>query len=70
MKATYANIQKYVKNKYNRRVKTCWIADVKRVHGLTTRTASNRLSSNKVQYPCPEDRRQEIEDSLKHFEML
>ena len=70
MKATYGNIQRYVKNKSGKSVKTCWIADVKRSHHLTTRVSANRLDKDTVKYPCPKDRWQEIEDALAHFGLL
>jgi hypothetical protein len=50
---TYKEIQKYYKNKYNRVIKTCWIADVRRELGLPTRRAYNR-KNDFVLFPCPE----------------
>jgi len=32
--ATYSEIQQYVKSKYGKVVKTCWIAHVKELSGL------------------------------------
>lgn len=37
---------------YGRTVKSCWIAEVGRKHGKTTRVASNRKGAPKVK--CPE----------------
>jgi hypothetical protein len=50
---TYKKIQELYKKEFNRTIKTCWIADVKRELGLTTRTSGNRISETSVKYPCP-----------------
>lgn len=39
---TYKVIPEIYKRHYDRTIKTCWIADIKRQLGLTTRKASNR----------------------------
>lgn len=52
---TYKNIQLLFKNEFDRTIKTCWIADVKRELGLTTRVSKNRINQNTVKYPCPEN---------------
>ncbi|RPG31125.1 MAG: hypothetical protein CBB72_012580 [Muricauda sp. TMED12] len=51
---TYREIQERAKKELGRTVKTCWIADVKRELGMTSRIAYNRKSSSKVVYPCPD----------------
>lgn len=51
---TYKEIQTKAKKELGRTIKSCWIADVKRKLGLTTRKAHNRISDEKVKYPCPE----------------
>ena len=68
--ATYAEIQRYVKDRYGFQAKTCWIADVKAEHGLITRQAPNRISQSKREVPCPPDKRPAIKDALHHFEMI
>jgi hypothetical protein len=55
--ATYKQIWQYIRQTEGFAVETCWIADVKSAHGLTTRTATNRLD------PC-------AESALRHFRML
>ena len=50
---TYKVIQKLYKEEFGRTIKSCWIADVKRQLGLTTRKSYNRLSEDEVKYPCP-----------------
>ena len=68
--ATYKQIQEYTKRQYGFVPKTCWIADVKNEHGLTTRVAVNRKCTNKREYPCPSEKREAIEKSLKFFKMI
>ncbi len=51
--ATYAAIQVDVRGQTGRVPKTCWIADVKVRHGLTTRRAPNRRGEGRV-HPCPD----------------
>jgi len=51
---TYKQIQKYYKDHFNKTIKTCWIADVRRELGLPTRSAYNRKNQDFVIYPCPE----------------
>lgn len=68
--ATYRQIQDDVQARHGRTVKTCWIADVKSSHGLTTRVAPNRESIQKRKYPCPPDVWPIIEDSMRRFGMI
>ncbi|NMM38349.1 MAG: hypothetical protein HHJ09_12750 [Glaciimonas sp.] len=67
---TYAQIQDDVRACHNRTVKTCWIAHVKALNGLNPRTAPNRQSSESRVYPCPDDARQWIEESMRRLGML
>ena len=50
---TYTEIQELYKRSFNKTIKTCWIADVKRQLGLTKRKAVNR-NNDFVEYPCPD----------------
>jgi hypothetical protein len=52
---TYKTIQELYKNQFNKTIKTCWIADVKRELGLTTRISKNRINVDSVKYPCPNE---------------
>ena len=70
MPGTYKDIQEYVKKNYGISIKTCWIADVKRAHGLTKRTSPNRIDSNSVAYPCPSEHRKKIENALMYFKYI
>lgn len=70
MEPTYAEIQKYVRDKYGRTVKTCWIADVRRKHGLPTRVSPRRSDLSSIKNPYPADRRSEIENAFRYFGLL
>lgn len=68
--ATYKEIQDYVRRKEGFTVKTCWIAHVKELNGLSPRKAPNRIFEQDRKYPCPPDKRRAIEDALRHFGMF
>ncbi len=68
--ATYKEIQKYVKDKYQTTIKTCWIAHMKEKCGLPRRPATNRISEDSRVYPCPAECEKYIEDAFKHFGMI
>lgn len=68
--ATYNEIQGYIRDKYGITVKTCWIADMKEIHGLPKRVAPNRISMDMKVQPCPKDKKEMITDAFKHFEMI
>jgi hypothetical protein len=68
--ATYKEIQLAVKEQYGFTPKTCWIAHVLSIHGLTTRQAPNRISASKPKHLCPDDKRAAIEAVLRGFKMI
>ncbi len=68
--ATYKEIQEDIRRRHGRTVKTCWIAHVKELNGLSLRRAPNRLSSSKRQVPCPIEVRPLIELSMRRLGML
>ncbi len=68
--ATYKEIKNHVKRIEGVSVETCHIADVLRDHGLTTRTAPNRIDPLNPVKPCPNGKRKAIEDTLRHFGMI
>ncbi len=68
--ATYAQIQDHIRIRYGKTVKTCWIAHVKEMHGLTTRAAPNRLQASKRVHPCPDWARPLIEEAMIHAGMI
>lgn len=57
---TYKKIQEEYKQLYGRSIETCWIADVKRSLGLTTRKAYNRISDTSVKYSCLDEHKARI----------
>ncbi|BEC70004.1 hypothetical protein C3450_13725 [Escherichia coli] len=65
--ATYRQIADDVKSRTERTVKTCWIAHVKSLHGLTRCVSPNRISNERRVYPGPEKWVAEIEQSLKNL---
>jgi hypothetical protein len=68
--ATYKAIQARVKSAKGFVPKTCWIAHVKSLNGLTDRVAPNRLSTNERAYPCPPEKGEAIEAAFRHFGMI
>ncbi len=65
--ATYRQIAEDVKDRTGKTIKTCWIAHVESLHGLTKRISPNRISLDSRIYPCPDKWVVEIEISLKKF---
>ena len=68
--ATYREIQNYVREEFNVSVKTCWIAHVKELNGLSLRKAPNRISRNTRVYPCPTDKQLIIEKAMVELGIL
>lgn len=68
--ATYREIQDHIRAEHGRVVKTCWIADVKASHGLTRGVSPNRINDSSRTNPCPDKRREPIEEALRSFGML
>ena len=60
---TYKQIAECVRRRTGRTVRTCWIAEVKRELGLTTRTAANRGQGFGAT-PCPERYKEAIRHCL------
>ena len=67
-RATYKMIQEYIENKYNFKVHTAYIAEVKRNLGLPMYDAPNAVEELKQErkHPTPE-KVEAIKDALKHF---
>lgn len=49
---TYKEIQRVYQCKFNKTIKTCWIADVKRQMGMKVRNAYNRQGATIIN-KCP-----------------
>lgn len=71
LKATYSEIQEYVRKEYGMKVSSLYIAQVKRKYGLDVGKAYNKPGQNKSRVPkCPKDKEQAILEALKHYRML
>jgi hypothetical protein len=68
--ATYKAIQKHILETHKFSAKTCWIAHVKADHGKVGRPAPNRIASDHRKYPCPDDKRDPIEEALRYFGVI
>lgn len=51
---TYKEIQEEHRKIYNRTVKSCWIADVKRKLGYPVRISPNRIDKAEIKNKCPD----------------
>jgi len=65
----YEEIQKYTKENYGYKVKTCWIAHVKEMCGLPVKQAYNRISDVRSN-PCPDNKIESIKEAFKYFKMI
>lgn len=68
--ATYKEIQTYIKEMYGFMPKTCWIAHMKEVCGISAKNAPNRISPDKREKPCPPEKMKYIKDAFAHFDMI
>lgn len=69
-KATYKEIQEYVKNKYDLHVTNLYIAKVKREFGIIERENYN-TGEGKAKVPqVTAEKREAIIDALKYFQMI
>ena len=70
-RVTYKLIQEYIENKYNFKVHTAYIAEVKRSLGLPMYDAPNAVEELKHPYkPAPEYKVEAIKEALKHFNVI
>ena len=63
-------IQKFVQHHHGFIPKAEWIAHVKEVHGIPTLRAAKRARRKRDLEPCPPEKREAIEEALRHFEMM
>jgi hypothetical protein len=68
--ATDTEIKKFVQHHHGFIPKTGWIAHVKEVHGIPTLRGANRVRRNRDIEPCPPEKREAIEEALRHFDMI
>ncbi len=68
-RATYQEIQKWVRQRHGFEPKTCWIAHCKELSRLPVRAAANRQAEQRSQ-PCPPDKQAAIKQAFQYFGML
>ena len=70
-KATYQEIKEYIKEKYDVKVSSLYIAQVKQKHGIIERENYNTAKSENAKQPqCPPEKEKLIEEALRHFKMI
>ncbi|OXT54072.1 23S rRNA (uracil(1939)-C(5))-methyltransferase RlmD [Streptococcus agalactiae] len=70
-KATYAQIKEYVWNKFELKVPTLYIAQIKRKCGIELREHYNKSKKEKQVIPqCTPEKEEAIMDALRHFKMI
>jgi hypothetical protein len=67
---TYSAIQKFVQRHHGFVPTTGWIAHVKALSGLPTRRAANRAGHGHRIGPVPAEKREAIEQALRHFGLI
>ena len=69
--ATYEEIKEWILTKYNVKVSSLYVAQVKAKHGLEMRDCYNRpRSENSRQPQVPKEKEKMIEEALRHFRMI
>ncbi|HEU3718615.1 23S rRNA (uracil(1939)-C(5))-methyltransferase RlmD [Streptococcus pneumoniae] len=70
-KATYAQIKEYVWNKFELKVSTLYIAQIKKKCGIELRKHYNKSKKDKQIIPqCTPEKEEAIMDALRHFKMI
>ena len=70
-KATYTQIKEYVWNKFQLKVSTLYIAQIKRKCGIELREHYNKSKKEKQIIPqCTPEKEEAIMDALRHFKMI
>jgi hypothetical protein len=67
---TYSEIQKFVQRQHGFVPRPSWIAHVKVLRGLPTRRQANRAGRGRRVVPCPPEKREAIEQALRHFGLI
>ena len=68
--ATDAQIRKFVQRHHGFIPKAGWIAHVKEVLGIPTLRGANRARRARDIGPCPPEKREAIEEALRHFGLM
>ncbi|MXQ73049.1 23S rRNA (uracil(1939)-C(5))-methyltransferase RlmD [Clostridiaceae bacterium DONG20-135] len=70
-KATYQEIKDYIFEKYNVKVSSLYIAQVKQKYGIIERENYNKTKSDDSKQPkCPVDKENLIAEALRYFKMI
>lgn len=70
-KATYQEIKDYIKGKYDVKVSSLYIAQVKEKYGIIERENYNKAKTEDARHPkCPPEKEKLIEEALRHFKMI
>ena len=70
-KATYAQIKEYILGKFNLKVSTLYIAQIKKKCGIVLREHYNKSKKEKQVIPqCTPEKEEAIMDALRHFKMV
>lgn len=70
-KATYAQIKEYILEKFNLKVSTLYIAQIKKKCGIVLREHYNKSKKEKQVIPqCTPGKEEAIMDALRHFKMI
>jgi hypothetical protein len=64
---TYSMLEKFVQRHHGFIPTPAWINHVKVVWGLPTHRAANRAGRSRRVVPCPPEKREAIEQALRHF---
>jgi hypothetical protein len=67
---TYSEIQKFVQRRHGFVPKPAWIAHVKVLRGLPVRGTGTRAGRGRRVAPCPPEKREAIEEALRHFGLI
>jgi len=70
-KATYAQIKEYILEKFDLKVSTLYIAQIKKKCGIVLREHYNKSKKEKQVIPqCTPEKEEAIMDALRHFKMI
>ena len=70
-KATYAQINEYILEKFNLKISTLYIAQIKKKCGIVLREHYNKSKKGKQVIPqCTPEKEEAIMDTLRHFKMI
>jgi hypothetical protein len=67
---TDAEIQKFVQQHHGFIPKPGWIAHVKEAHDIPTLRGAKRARRGRDAEPCPPEKREAIEEALRHFGVI